>query len=126
MDLCGKSVAAQSGTYEVDFLQGTADYEGAGVSDDCVKAGKAKVNVVVTQSDSDALQQLLSGKVAAYSADSPVVLYYLNDLSLQEIAEILQVPVGTVKSRLHYGRIALKHKLGFYEESVPDWNYDKS
>ncbi len=55
-----------------------------------------------------------------------VVLYYLNDLSLQEIAEILQVPVGTVKSRLHYGRIALKHKLGFYEESVPDWNYDKS
>lgn len=79
MDLCGKSVAAQSGTYEVDFLQGTADYEGAGVSDECTKAGKAKVNVVVTQSDSDALQQLLSGKVSAYSADSPVVLYYLKD-----------------------------------------------
>lgn len=54
-----------------------------------------------------------------------VVLYYLNDLSLQEIADILLVPVGTVKSRLHYGRIALKRKLGFYEESVPDWNYDK-
>lgn len=54
-----------------------------------------------------------------------VVLYYLNDLSLQEIADILQVPVGTVKSRLHYGRIALKRKLGFYEESMPDWNYDK-
>lgn len=54
-----------------------------------------------------------------------VVLYYLNDLSLQEIADILQVPVGTVKSRLHYGRIALKRKLGFYDESVPDWNYER-
>ena len=41
-----------------------------------------------------------------------VVLYYVNDLSLQEIAEILDVPVGTVKSRLHYGREVLKKKLG--------------
>jgi len=41
-----------------------------------------------------------------------VVLYYLNDLSLQEIAEVLDVPVGTVKSRLHYGRQTLKKSLG--------------
>ena len=41
-----------------------------------------------------------------------VVMYYLNDLSLQEIAEILDVPVGTVKSRLHYGRQSLKKSLG--------------
>ena len=40
-----------------------------------------------------------------------VVLYYINDLSLQEISEILDVPVGTVKSRLFYGRKALKHRL---------------
>lgn len=41
-----------------------------------------------------------------------VVLYYINDLSLQEISEILDIPVGTVKSRLHYGRQALKQSLG--------------
>ncbi len=40
-----------------------------------------------------------------------VVLYYINDLSLQEIAEILDVPVGTIKSRLYYGRQALKKYL---------------
>jgi RNA polymerase sigma-70 factor, ECF subfamily len=40
-----------------------------------------------------------------------VVLYYLNDQSLQEISEILEIPVGTVKSRLHYGREALKKYL---------------
>ena len=40
-----------------------------------------------------------------------VVLYYLNEFSLQEIAETLEVPVGTVKSRLHYGRRALQKSL---------------
>jgi RNA polymerase sigma-70 factor, ECF subfamily len=40
-----------------------------------------------------------------------VVLYYLNDLSIQEISEILEIPTGTVKSRLHYGREALKSHL---------------
>lgn len=40
-----------------------------------------------------------------------LVLYYLNDLSLQDIAGILEVPVGTVKSRLHYGRENLRRWL---------------
>jgi RNA polymerase sigma-70 factor (ECF subfamily) len=40
-----------------------------------------------------------------------VVLFYINDLSVQEISEILDVPIGTVKSRLHYGRQALKDAL---------------
>ncbi len=49
-----------------------------------------------------------------------VVLYYLNDLSLLEISEILEVPVGTVKSRLHYGRLALKKKLDLTEDGLLD------
>lgn len=57
-----------------------------------------------------------------------VVLYYLNDLSLQEISEILDVPVGTVKSRLHYGRQALKKSLGLGRlsdgDKLPDLNYE--
>jgi RNA polymerase sigma-70 factor (ECF subfamily) len=48
-----------------------------------------------------------------------VALYYLNDLSLQEISEILEIPVGTVKSRLHYGRLALKQYLGLRGEPLP-------
>lgn len=55
-----------------------------------------------------------------------VVLYYLNDLSLQEISEILEVPVGTVKSRLHYGRNALKKSVGLHKELVPDLSYERS
>jgi RNA polymerase sigma-70 factor (ECF subfamily) len=55
-----------------------------------------------------------------------VVLYYLNDLSLQEIADILDVPIGTVKSRLHYGRLALKKKLGMLDDGLLDLNFERS
>ena len=53
-----------------------------------------------------------------------VVLYYLNDLSLQEISEIVSVPVGTVKSRLYYGRRALRAQLGLQGDFVPEAGYE--
>ena len=53
-----------------------------------------------------------------------VVLYYVNDLSLEEIAEILDIPEGTVKSRLHYSRLALKKQLRVDSETLPDMQYE--
>ncbi len=54
-----------------------------------------------------------------------VVLYYINDLSLQEISEILEVPVGTVKSRLHYGRETLKKELSLAKgDKLIDFQYE--
>ena len=41
-----------------------------------------------------------------------VILFYLNGFSLEEIAYILDCPVGTVKSRLYYGRQNLKRRFG--------------
>ena len=40
-----------------------------------------------------------------------VVLYYLHEMSLEETAAVLGVPVGTVKSRLAYGLGALRRQL---------------
>jgi RNA polymerase sigma-70 factor (ECF subfamily) len=38
-------------------------------------------------------------------------LYFMDDLAYQEIAEILGLPVGTVRSRLHRGRKMLQKRL---------------
>jgi RNA polymerase sigma-70 factor (ECF subfamily) len=43
-----------------------------------------------------------------------VVLHYLNGLNLAEIAEIVEVPVGTVKSRLHYALRKLRVQLSVH------------
>ena len=40
---------------------------------------------------------------------APVALFYLQDCSYQGIAEILEVPIGTVKSRISRGLAQLKH-----------------
>jgi RNA polymerase sigma-70 factor (ECF subfamily) len=40
-----------------------------------------------------------------------IVLFYLEGFSLVEIAEIMDCPIGTVKSRLHYGREKLREAL---------------
>jgi len=40
-----------------------------------------------------------------------VVLFYLQELDLREVAEVLDVPVGTVKSRLHRARRSLRDQL---------------
>jgi RNA polymerase sigma-70 factor (ECF subfamily) len=54
-----------------------------------------------------------------------VVLYYLNDLALQDIAEILEIPIGTVKSRLYYGRQGLRKSLGLAQDIVPDFHFEQ-
>ncbi|MCH7924615.1 MAG: sigma-70 family RNA polymerase sigma factor [Planctomycetes bacterium] len=38
-------------------------------------------------------------------------LHYLDEMGVREIAEVLGVPEGTVKSRLHHARNRLKEAL---------------
>lgn len=40
-----------------------------------------------------------------------IILRYLEDFSLKEISEIMDIPLGTVKTRIHRGREALRKKL---------------
>jgi RNA polymerase sigma-70 factor (ECF subfamily) len=42
---------------------------------------------------------------------SAVILHYYLDYSLAEIAAIVDIPVGTVRSRLHYARRALRSAI---------------
>jgi RNA polymerase sigma-70 factor (ECF subfamily) len=46
---------------------------------------------------------------------APLVMHDIQDIAYEDIAEILEVPVGTVKSRIHRGRVALARALGVPE-----------
>jgi RNA polymerase sigma-70 factor (ECF subfamily) len=55
-----------------------------------------------------------------------IVLHYLADLNLKEIAYILDLPEGTVKSRLYYGRENLRRKLEKSLKWLPEVVYEFS
>ena len=46
----------------------------------------------------------------------PILLFYVEGFSIRECSRILQIPEGTVKSRLHAGRGKLRNLL---DEEVP-------
>jgi RNA polymerase sigma-70 factor, ECF subfamily len=67
-------------------------------------------------SESEAVDQQadLSEAIARLSEEQRAVvhLFYGEDLSVHEIASVLAVPAGTIKSRLFHARATLKHHLG--------------
>jgi RNA polymerase sigma-70 factor (ECF subfamily) len=87
------------------------------------KAGRLPQTVELAETDpavpppQDALAQggedlarALAGLPETFRA--AVVLRDVEDLSYQEIARVLDVPVGTVMSRIHRGRALLRAALG--------------
>ena len=74
------------------------------------------------------LQRVIQKAVASLSFEHRVVvvLFYLNGFSLNEIAYILDCPVGTVKSRLHYARRNLRRKLERDRRLSPEVAYEFS
>ena len=64
---------------------------------------------VEPQVDSQLLQQALAEMEDSYRA--PLVMFYLKELSYREIAEVLQLPIGTVMSRLSRAKDSLRRIL---------------
>jgi RNA polymerase sigma-70 factor, ECF subfamily len=60
---------------------------------------------VVDRIDAQTMLNTLSSIDDAYRA--PLVLYYMEDLSYKEIAEVLEIPLGTVQSRIARAKIRL-------------------
>jgi RNA polymerase sigma-70 factor, ECF subfamily len=57
------------------------------------------------------LPELLNSGALSTASRAVLVLHFHEELTLPEIAAILKIPLGTVKSRLAYGLAALRKKL---------------
>ncbi|ATW26792.1 RNA polymerase sigma factor [Candidatus Formimonas warabiya] len=73
---------------------------------------------VFTESPEDkVVRKVMNGKIRASIRQLPliyrevIILHYFEDLKVAEIAQILQQPEGTVKSKLSRGREALENTL---------------
>ncbi|MBN1486649.1 MAG: RNA polymerase sigma factor [Anaerolineae bacterium] len=59
-----------------------------------------------------------------HSHKTVIVLFYMENQKVEDIAEILELPVGTVKSRLHYARKRLREALTQRQRPVPEMAYE--
>jgi RNA polymerase sigma-70 factor, ECF subfamily len=66
--------------------------------------------------DSGAVLQALREVEEPFRA--PLTLFYLEQFSYQEIADVLEVPIGTVMSRLSRGKEQLRQRLLSNEEAL--------
>lgn len=65
--------------------------------------------IVLKQNEADVIQEVVKALPEKYRI--PIYLYYSADMQINEIAKILGLPEGTVKSRMRKAKDQLKEKL---------------
>ena len=75
-DLCGLSVSATTGTTHVDLVNGTGDYLGQGLNEQCAAHGREPIDLHTYDTELDAVQALLDGAVVAYLGNPNFVFDY--------------------------------------------------
>jgi RNA polymerase sigma factor (sigma-70 family) len=107
-------------TLHREFL--TQRRRAAKFSDEPLDEGKAEAMVAPEedaerQMDGQRAMELLGGLEETYR--TPLALFYLQQHSYKEIAEILDVPIGTVMSRLSRGKEMLRRRMTAEPSSAP-------
>ena|SRR5688572_4184644 len=87
-----------------DFLA-----DAAPLPDELAEADESPVDLLIAREDEASFAAALA-QVPLLQREA-LVLHFLEEFSLAEIAEITSVRVGTVKSRIHYGKQMLKQLM---------------
>ena len=120
---CGLNVGVQKGTVEIDDLTAR--------SKKCTTSGKKAINQIVEEQQSKVTADLISGKVDAMSADSPITLYAIKQTSGQlQTAGALYgtAPYGFVVPKTQTelataisGALQVLDKSGVYKNILAKW-----
>lgn len=78
--------------------------------------GKSAEDELIEQFSEATVIDAVEGLAPAYR--QAVLLADVEGFSYKEIAEILEIPIGTVMSRLHRGRVVLRRELAEYAAAV--------
>ena len=87
----------------MDRLEAEGNLEVAGLSE------ASPENCILMEDERIVVQQVVARLPEKYRI--PVYLFYSAELSIQEIAKVLQIPAGTVKSRMNKAKHVLKKEL---------------
>jgi RNA polymerase sigma-70 factor (ECF subfamily) len=74
-----------------------------------VSGGNDPAHVVAAEDRLSAVRAAIDELPISYRA--PIVLRYYNELSYKEISQILSMPEGTVKTRIHRAKLLLKEHM---------------
>lgn len=74
-----------------------------------MKSGRSMEEEVLKREQREEIRKAVGNLVEKYRL--PVCLYYMEELSVADIAKVLRLPQGTVKSRLYQARKILKSQL---------------
>lgn len=106
-NLCIDRLRKRRATFSLD--QEVAGTEGLDLYSQIPDKQKTPEAEVVTLELQREVQQAMDQLPVTYK--TIMILRYIEDLSLQEISEIVSLPVTTIKTRIHRGREALKKLL---------------
>jgi RNA polymerase sigma-70 factor (ECF subfamily) len=87
------------------------------VDEDSAEAATPSQDDAERQMDGQRALEILGSLEETYRA--PLALFYLQQHSYKEIAEILDVPIGTVMSRLSRGKEMLRRRMTAEPSSAP-------
>lgn len=85
-------------------------------TDDIADSGSVEEDVL-RQATYAAIQAAVDGLGDKHRI--PVYLFYTLEMGIEEIAGVLKIPPGTVKSRLHKARSQIKTRLEAFSDEIP-------